>query len=484
MFSNRNYNNFTLRLVVIIGFAVFGLALLSYAYIGTFSRYYADDYCISGSVIANGFWKAQIASYTGWSDRFAATFFASLSDVFGPSAVRVWPGLIMLLLLLSLTWVLVETIRLFRLKFPGWAMLPVTAAILFLMVLGSPQRYQTIYWRMGLFTYTLPLVFFTCLMGLIFTLVRKTAESRRGGWAWMVVCAGLAFVAGGFSETNLTLQIGLLGLTVLGVWFLAKDGTKPKWLSYLIASLIGSLLALIVMFAAPGNTVRQASMPAHPGAVKLVTLSLQYAWDFIRYSIKGLPLPTSVVLLYVSLLAWTLLGWFAVDRAFSVSISHLLSAAVVTLVIGYFLIVCTVVPSVYAESAYPEARALMVPYFVLVCMVAMIGCLIGWIVMRLIPWRGSIVRWGAILALLLLSIYPLRAAWQIYLEVPAYRERAAMWDTRSVQIRLLHGQGHLNIEVPGIDSAYGLMDMNENPATWVNVCAAQYYGVDTITAIP
>jgi hypothetical protein len=484
MFSNRNYSHFTLRLVVIIGFAVFGLALLGYTYIGTFSRYYADDYCISGSVVANGIWKAQIASYTGWSDRYAATFFASLSDVFGPSAVRIWPGLIMALLLLSLTWVLVETIRLLRLEFPNWAMLPVAAAVLFFTVLGSPQRYQTIYWRMGLFTYTLPLVFLTCLIGLIFHLVRKPIKSRRGVWAWMAVCAGLAFLAGGFSETNLTLQVGLLGLAVLGVWFLAKDGTKSKWLSYLLASLIGSLLALLVMLIAPGNAVRQASMPAPPGAVKLATLSLQYAWDFIRYTIKGLPLPTFVVFLYVSLLAWTLLAWFAVERACSVSITRLLVAAVVTPVLGYFLIVCTTVPNVYAESAYPEARALMVPYFVLVCTVAMIGCLIGWIVMRLIPWRGPIVRWGAILALLLLSIYPMRAARQIFLEVPVYRERAATWDARSFQIRLMQRQGHMNIVVPGMDSAYGLMDMNENPATWVNVCAAQYYGVDTITATP
>jgi hypothetical protein len=484
MFSNRKSNHYLLHLVVIIGFVAFGLALLCYAYIGTFSRYYADDYCISGSVIANGFWKAQITWYIGWSNRYAATFFSSLSDVFGPSAIRVWPGLIMLLMLLSLTWALVETIRLLRLEFSKWAMLPVAAAIVFFTVLGSPQRYQTVYWRMGLFTYTLPLVFLSCLIGLIFSLIRKTAGSRRGYWAWMFVCAGLAFVAGGFSETYLTLQIGLLGLAVLGVWFRLNNGTQSKWLLFLIASLIGSLLALIVVFAAPGNAVRQASMPAPPGAVKLVTLSLQYAWDFIRYSIKGLPLPTFLIFLYVSLLAWTLLGWSAVDGTRSVPISRLLAAAMVTPVIGYFLIVCTVVPSVYGESAYPEPRALMVPYFVLVCVVAMIGWLIGWIAVRLLPWKGSYMRWGAILALLLLSIYPLRAARQAYLEIPVYRERAATWDGRFAQIRLMKEHGLMNIELPAMDSAYGLMEMNDNPTTWVNACAAQYYGVYTITAIP
>jgi len=484
MFSNRKSSQYLLRLVVIIEFAAFGLALLCYAYIGTFSRYYADDYCISGSVIAIGFWKAQIASYIGWSDRYAATFFASLSDVFGPSASRVWPGLIMLLMLLSLTWALVEAIRLLHLELSTWVMLPVATAIVFFTVLGSPQRYQTVFWRMGLFTYTLPLVFLSCLMGLIFNLVRKTAGSRCGHLAWMLVCAGLAFVAGGFSETYLTLQIGLLGLTVLGVWFWLKNGTQSKWHSFLIASLIGSLLALTVVLAAPGNAVRQASMPAPPGVVKLVTLSMQYAWDFTRYSIKGLPLPTFLIILNVSLLAWTLLGWFATDGVRSVPLSRLLTSTMVTPVIGYFLIVCTVVPSVYAESAYPEPRALMVPYFVLVCVLAIIGWLIGWIAVRLLPWKGSYMHWGTILALLILSIYPLRAARQAYLEIPVFRERAATWDGRFAQIRLMKEHGLMNIELPAMDSAYGLMEMNDNPTTWVNACAAQYYGVYTIKAIP
>jgi hypothetical protein len=481
--NSKNYHNL-LYLIITVGSASLGLALLCFAYIGTFSRYYADDYCISGSVVANGFWKAQVASYIGWSNRYAATFFTSLSDMFGRYAIRVWPGLIMMLLLLSLIWTFRETAHSLRLEFSSWATLPIAAVIVFLVVLGSPQRYQTVYWRMGLFTYTLPLVFLICLIGLVIHLARKTAQSRHRLWAWMFVCGVLAFIAGGFSETYLMLQVGLLGLTTLGVWFFIKGEVRSRWLPFLISSLVGSLLALAVVLAAPGNVVRQANMPPSPDLAKLANLSLKYAWDFIRYSVKGLPIPTFFCFLYVSLLAWFLLSWHANNKARSLSIRRLLGAVLITLVAGYLVIVCTVIPSVYAESAYPEARALMVSYFVLACMVVIIGWLAGWIAVCIIPWNGSYVRWGVVLALFLLSVYPFRMAWKAYLEIPAYQTRAALWDTRDSQINLMQGQGLLNIEIPGMDSANGLMEMNDNPATWVNVCAAQFYGVDSFKATP
>lgn len=484
MLSNSKNQHYLLHLIIVVGSASLGLALLCFAYIGTFSRYYADDYCISGSVVVNGFWRAQVASYIGWSNRYTATFFTSISDVFGRYAIRVWPGLIMLLLLLTLIWMFREIARSLRLEFSNWAMLPVAAAIVFLVVLGSPQRYQTVYWRMGLFTYTLPLFFLVCLIGLVIHLARKAIQSRHRLWAWMLVCGVLAFIAGGFSETYLMLQVGLLSLSTLGVWFFIKREVRFRWLPFLISSLVGSLLALVVVLAAPGNVIRQANMPPPPDLAKLVNLSLRYAWDFIRYSVKGLPIPTFFCFLYVSLLAWFLLSRHANIKAPSLSIRRLLGAVLITLMVGYLVIVCTVIPSVYAESAYPEARALMVSYFVLACMVVVIGWLTGWIAVSLIPWNRSYARWGVALALFLLSVYPFRMTWKAYLEVPVYQARAALWDTRDGQINLMRGQGLLNIEVPGMDSANGLMEMNDNLATWVNVCAAQFYGVDSFIATP
>jgi hypothetical protein len=59
------------------------ITLLSYAYLGTFARFYADDYCMSGLVVQRGFWQAQIDQYTGWSNRYAGMLVLSLSDSLG-----------------------------------------------------------------------------------------------------------------------------------------------------------------------------------------------------------------------------------------------------------------------------------------------------------------------------------------------------------------------------------------------------------------
>jgi hypothetical protein len=60
--------------VVIFGALTTGLALLSYAVLGFYSRYYADDYCMSGLVFQRGFWQAQIDQYTGGQIGFRAVY--------------------------------------------------------------------------------------------------------------------------------------------------------------------------------------------------------------------------------------------------------------------------------------------------------------------------------------------------------------------------------------------------------------------------
>ena len=97
-----------LDLLLAIGIVAFGMALIRYAYPGIFSRYYADDFYLTGGFLASGFWKSQIGLYTSWSPRFAGTFLLNLSEFFGRLAIQAWTALVVVLWVLALTWAIVQ----------------------------------------------------------------------------------------------------------------------------------------------------------------------------------------------------------------------------------------------------------------------------------------------------------------------------------------------------------------------------------------
>src|SRR5690349_8968412 len=76
----------------------FILSLIAYAYLGSFSRYMADDYSAVAMVGRHGFLGAQMASYRGWTGRFSFTFVADLLALIGPATARFMPGLLLTLL--------------------------------------------------------------------------------------------------------------------------------------------------------------------------------------------------------------------------------------------------------------------------------------------------------------------------------------------------------------------------------------------------
>jgi len=44
-------------------------------------------------------------------------------------------------------------------------------------------------------------------------------------------------------------------------------------------------------------------------------------------------------------------------------------------------------------------------------------------------------------------------------------------------------EGEQNLEVGSLDSFAEIAELNESPAFWVNQCAAQFYGVESISAL-
>ena len=466
--------------VVVIGTLLTGLALLSYSILGFYSRYYADDYCMSGLVFQQGFWRAQIDQYMGWSNRFAGMLVLSLSELLGYSAIRVWTILVIVLLVSALTWTILQFNRWLDLSLSRWLSVLLAEMIIFFTLLFAPQPYQSLFWRIGIITYTLPLVFLVLLTGLVIRFSTRVS-SRRVQVGALVACAAMAFFAGGFSETYLVLQISVILFGLLMVFLLAKGVSRRKWVPMLSAALIGSLLSLAVVLASPGNTVRQAAMPPPPGLFVWVKMVLLHTFLFMYRVLDANPFQFLLAVLTPLLLVY---GHYSVRMINRRQPSHLVLLFLALPPAGFLLVSAVMAPAAYVQSSYPDGRVLIEAGYVMALMLVFIGALIGFVLGQLHRWAEEPVpnilkAWAALLALALL-LYPLYAARKNAALLPEFQDRAASWDTRDARIRAARQDGEFVVIVKGFNAPGGLAEFQVDPADWVNQCAASFYDVKQI----
>ena len=464
--------------VPIIAFAI---ALLIFAYLGTFSRYQADDYCIAAYVRLMGFWKTQTYMYTNWANSFSTNFLLSTIVFIGPRILPALPALVLLFWVFAIYWCISNALPSLV---HGIAFL-LAEMLVFFVIFEAPERYQTLYWLSGMIPYLLSLVLLTFLGHITLVMAKRIIIKPN----WMIyVGMGLAsFLIGGFSETTVALQIGVFSLALIGVWFAHKKGTPRRGFILLGIGFVSTLLSMLVLIIAPGNIVRQALLPPPPNLIKLVTLSLRFALDFSRDSLKSLPLPTALSLILPMLLAYvgtTRQEYFKVLKVDSV---RLILFLLIAPIIGYLLIVCICAPSVYGESAYPEQRVLIAARYVMVTVTMFEGTLLGILISNFSSsWNTKFSQYSIkiIVAcfLILASSYPLRAALLTSVQIPEYRSRAMLLDARDLKIRIAVEQGITNVVVQAIDSTHLLMELGPNVDLWVNRCAARYYGAKSIQA--
>ncbi len=444
------------------------LALLPFAYTGWFARYQADDYCSAQLLRTEGYWAAQWSSYSGWSNRFATMLITGLIDPLDVFGLRILPALLTAGLVAAAALLLLRLRALTGTPLRNPSLLALAAGGVFFSLYTLPSRFQSLYWRSGSITYTLPVIALLLLLAILL----KRSEGRPA-WQRLILTGLLAFFAAGFSETNAALQTAVIVLGLAAVLWSArrgarKDLSRAAW----AAALSGTLLALAVMALAPGNAVRMSQMPTPPALLTWLTTSLRFGWDFLKNTTAATILPRLASLLFGAALA-ARLDWRGASAR---RIAGWLLAVPLAV---YLLAVACCAPSVYAQSAYPEDRALSGANFVLSAGLMLEGALLGaltrrWLAnLRLVPLAGG-------LALVGLSAYALYGGWQALGGAAEERARAAAWDARAAQIAELRAAGATRVEVNALDSIGGIAELSADPGNWVNGCAAGYYGVEEI----
>jgi hypothetical protein len=471
-----------------LGWLMIGLSFLGgiavFAYLGTFMRYSADDYCQAFALKALGFWDTQIHTYRDVVGIYSHTFVSSIADLSGPKASRWIPGLLMLAWILGVTGSVRLILRRTHLRAPIGAMMCIGPATVYLTVYQAPDRAQSLFWRSGAIAYMAPLALFwlILLLGLWVSLRGKVTLSGA------VTLSSVSILSAGFSETAAALQLALLILGAVAV--LALTRPRPWYRSPLIQSLavavVATMISILLIVGAPSTPHRLAGVGGARDPLSLLTRSMRAAISFTIETVEGLPLPTAL----------TLAMGFAVGAVSEErrnppgGIEIRASLAATFGILGAVLVAISAVygPALYAYDAPPDQRTMLLARHILV--VGFLG--VG------IPWGRSLANspfgwtsrprlaWLSALALVqvVLFAYPIHGASRMLTLRPLYARWAEFWDTRHAAIIEESSRAHQGVlhvvELENIIPNLG--ELRRDPNHYSNRCAASYYGVESIVA--
>lgn len=447
------------------------IPLLVYAAAGAFSRMMADDFCYAVNGQQNPFPSYIDYYYHNWFGRITQIVGTVASTSLGTGFGQVFPAIVLLVWLGGLYWLCRELATLLRLE-NRLAPLLAAALILYGTLAGTPQIFHSLYWLSGIFPYTIPLVAATFFAAIAI----RTLRTGRLAPLSVVLSIVLVLVAGFSSEPFSVALVGVLALGILGIFTFRPAAPRPL-LMLLVIGIVTALVALGIMVAAPGNTLRQGLFTPTHDLVQLATQSFVYAAASLVALVYVSPPALPLALLLPAILGY-------LQPATEMTRRRLRIGLLLPLVIAFALIVAVNVPAIYATSLPPPARVLIIPQFMLVCAFAVVGYVAGRYAKKSLRHPPRLVVTA--LVVVLLGAGPLLSATQMIGLFPRLNTYASEWDAREQQIigAATQGETHVVVEPLSIDvaSLTGLDRVNTDATAFTNACAASYYGIETLVS--
>jgi len=473
-FWNKNK---ILQIILMLGSLIFFLLMLVYSYQGWFTRYMADDYCNANMFSTNavgGLFKRYMSGFGG--NRYSNIWLVGVSEFFGGlKSIPLLPVFHIMLWVMGLIWMMSEIKKLLKTDWPFAMTSFLALSIAFFTLIQAPNLYQSVYWRSSMTTHFAPVVYGTLLIAYLLNQSRKAALQNLLLSPYVIVFIS-AFIVGGFSEPADALQITMLVLAIFAIWVWGQSSTRERNLKLLAWTLGAALLSLVVIAVSPANSRRLGNDP--PGLMLLIHDSLLYGCIFIYKTLIELPLPTFLSILTPALL----LGSYSKVELSKTQTRNLWLIMIAVLFLMYLLIIASFSPSVLGQG-YPVARMQFYARLIMTTSLIFNGALLGVLFSKKLS--HPILQWAmAFLFLAVAVAYPLRAVVKAYNELPEYRLRADAWDARHALIQQMKARGEKNLTVEQFDGVYGTKELDTFASHWVNKCAAKYYGVKSIRAIP
>jgi hypothetical protein len=485
-FAQKNFGSAFFRPVM----GACALAMLAaigvYAYLGTFSRYLSDDYCEANFVNKDGPVIAVIDRYVAgeWraANRYSNLLFVGFGELLGEHNMPITTAGMVLLWPIGLSWSVHEFRKLFKVDWPVQTDCFLGATLGFFILLQAPNLFQTIYWRSSMMTHFAPIVFGSLFFAFWLKQARRGLEHKIPRHIQFGILFG-TFILAGFSEPPVTTMVTALGLSLPAVWFWVKSPASKKLLTLLAWTFAGAFLGLMVMVLSPANFNMTNNDTL--GVIEILRDSFSFSYIFVLFSFKEIPLPN---ILSAAIPALVVLAYFqsqSVDEPRKSTARLVWTLILVSPFVMWILIAAGFSPSVYGQG-FPVERMRFLARSIMSAAFMFEGALIGLLLRDLkLNIKQDVVQWIA-LGLLVLTgfVYPIRAAVNVYpASVPEYQARAEMWDLRDAYIKRHAAAGEQDIIVPGYSGVYSIKELDDNPEHWVNICAARFYGVNSIRAV-
>ena len=470
---------FTALAGLIIFTQLFAIGTL--AYLGTFSRYLADDYCESASLMNEPMLSAVLHRYeSGGSNRFSNLLFVGLAKGLGEHNIQILPALMLLIWLAGSVWLVHELRKLVGIRWPVIMDYLLAITIVFFSAWQTPNPFQTFLWRSGMATHFAPLVFMILLYA--FIVYRINFATKPSIWVFLFIFL-VSFLVGGFSEPPTVFLFMVLILIFPVVWLWENRPKRQAALNLLSSNLAGVMLAFLVMFFSPLRPSQGRS-----SFVYLLTAAedtFRFTFNFMDNTIRTLPLPSLLSILTSFFIFFVFFLMTETQPLSDLRKRQIVRWIVLVPLIQYILIAASFAPSAWGES-YPAERAQILGRVIMTVSFLLEGALLGVLTAHsrsLFLWRGAAFLFGSLI-FFVLAFYPLRAGFSTLAEVPKYGKWTAAWDLRETEIHQSIAMGERDLVVRFLPTKGGVKELDATTTHWVNRCAAQYYNVDTIRSVP
>ncbi len=455
--------------------ALFCAQLLIHIYLGSYSRFIADDFCSSAVARANGIWRGSIYWYFNWNGRFSANLLDSLFGYLGPAATPFATGLVIT------TWLVVLAIAVGQLKRERLESWIIAAMVLFAVLYVIPQVGQSLYWGQGMRSVVPPLILGTAHVALI---ANRSKSKNRASLLLLITSGFLMFIAVGFAETYFAVQTTAIvfALVIPAVFKLYAPPNRRNYFLLLIVGLAGSLAGGLLMFVAPGNKFRQSAFPPPPPIPELLRISLRGLNEFFDVAV----LAPGKRYIWVGLIcAGFIFGLQAFQRREGSGRRDVWTLVWLP-VVGFVLLLACWVPMAWGTSLVLAWRTFIIPAYVLVCLVTCWSYIAGQLCRsayvsfaQRIPAVATALPLIVLLAFGILAASISREMWQQ--QRPLFIGYARRWDEREQMIQRAKSQGLPYAQVLRQHNWAGLEEVAVDPKiTWLTKCVSDYYGINVI----
>jgi len=452
------------------------VALSLHGYLGSFSRFMGDDFCAAFIAERFGVLRAVWYWYLNWNGGYSVSILGELLPLIKPG------GMAYVIPIVLALWFTITCIAIAMFLPQGaqtrekvLASLSLGGAVLFVILLLSPDVPQSFYWWAGMRPYTMPLIVIT-----FYAVLYQWYRMKRRGKNEVLFWVGISFLVtafgGGLSETFTPVQIVFFAL--LTGWNTIRNKARFRDQNFLfqLAGLIGSITALIIMVSAPGNAIRRSFLPPAPDLITVLQIA------FSGYSAFLLDIFNTTE--KIAGLIGVLLGAVWIGMQFKLLEKTKWWSALVFLIGGFIFAFGCFPPGAYGLSEPPPGRTHIIPDFMLVIGFLASGFTAGtWLEGRASAKHKNIANLAFfILVASSMGYSSYMNSTKLYSLQQAYAEYAQKWDEAdSILLQASQADPEI-VYIPALKNWARVFDPGDNPKFYVNECIAEYYQVKVVIA--